>query len=225
MCGRYALYGPHSRYRDHFDTLDDFDVPPRFNIAPGVAVPVIRQSDDGGRHFLLAKWGLIPSWVKDPKQVQHPINAKAETAATKPMFREAFRKSRILVPADHFYEWKPVAGKKQPYLIRLRDGAPFGMAGLLEHWPGPQGEGVTFTILTTEANALVAQLHSRMPAIIRPEDYADWLDPAVRDVERLQGMLAPYPDGLTEVHAVSSRVSNPGNEGPDLMAPVVLEKM
>ncbi|MDD5247557.1 MAG: SOS response-associated peptidase [Rhodocyclaceae bacterium] len=217
MCGRYALYGPHARHREHFDAMDSFALPPRFNIAPSLLLPVVQQAGDGSRHFVLAKWGLIPYWVKDPAQVQHPINAKAETAAIKPMFRQAFRKSRVLVPADHFYEWKAVGGKKQPYLIQMRDGAPFGMAGLLERWPGPQGEVVTFAILTTEANPLVADLHNRMLAIIRPEDYGAWLDPTVSDVEKLLAMLGPYPERLMESYAVSRKLSNPANEGPDLI--------
>ena len=109
MCGRYAIYGPHSRYRDHFDTVAGFGMPPRFNVAPSQVLPVVRQ-DSEGRHFDFAKWGLLPSWVKVPAEIQHPINAKAETVAIKPMFRHAFRKSRILVPADAFYEWKVIAG-------------------------------------------------------------------------------------------------------------------
>lgn len=157
---------------------------PRFNVAPSQVLPVVRQDGDGHRAFLMARWGFIPSWAKDTEGMPKPINAKAETAAIKPMFRHAFRKSRVLVPADAFYEWKVVAGKKQPYLIRMRDQSPFGMAGLLEHWHGPEGEGegeaVTFTILTTEPNPLMATIHDRMPAIIRPKDYASWLDPGHR---------------------------------------------
>ena len=145
---------------------------------------------------------------------------KAETAAIKPMFRGAFRKNRVLVPADAFYEWKVVAGKKQPYLIRMRDGAPFGMAGLLERWRGPEGEVQTFAVLTTEANALMAEIHNRMPAIIRPGDYASWLDPEVSDVVLLQGMLGPYPERAMEAYPVSRRVNSPANDGPDLIEPL-----
>lgn len=220
MCGRYALYGPHSRYRDQFDTPDDLDWAPRFNIAPSQMVPIVRLLSEGQREFLLAKWGLIPSWVKDPGQISHPINAKAETAAIKPTFRHAFRKSRVLVPADAFYEWKLVAGKKQPYLIRMRDESPFGMAGLLEHWQGPEGELISLAILTTEPNPLMAEIHNRMPAIIQPQDYGLWLNHELADMERLQAMLGPYPERLMEAYPVSRRVNRPMNDDPILIEPV-----
>lgn len=220
MCGRYALYGPHSRYRDYFGTGNDLDLAPRFNIAPSQVVPIVRQLPDGQRGFLLAKWGLVPSWVKEPGQLSHPINAKAETAAIKPMFRHAFRKSRVLVPADAFYEWKLVAGKKQPHLIRMRDESPFGMAGLLEHWQGPEGELASFAILTTEANPLMAEIHNRMPAIIRPQDYEHWLDPEQANVERLQAMLGPYPERLMEAYPVSPRVNRAVDDDPSLIEPL-----
>ena len=218
MCGRYALYGPQSRYREHFGTVGDLDLAPRFNIAPSQTVPIVRQAITGPRHFLMARWGLIPSWVKDPGDLSKPINAKAETAAIKPMFRHAFRKSRVLVPADAFYEWKPgEGGKKQPYLIRMRDQSPFGMGGLLEHWHGPEGEVLTFTILTTEPNPLMSGIHSRMPVIVRPENYGRWLDPSMDDVAILQGMTGPYPQRLMEAYPVSQRVNNPANEGAELV--------
>lgn len=220
MCGRYAMFGPHSRYREHFDTRDEFDLPPRFNVCPSQVLPLVRQTTDGMRAFIFGRWGLIPSWVKDPSTLNHPVNARAETAAIKPMFRHAFRKSRVLVPADAFYEWAQRAGKKQPYLFRMRDESPFGMAGLLEHWQGPEGEVQTFAILVTEPNPLVAAIHDRMPAIIRLEDYAAWLDPAVTDIEALQRMLGPFPERLMEAYPVSRRVNNPASDGPDLIARV-----
>lgn len=221
MCGRYALYGPQSRYRDQFDTQRGFDLPPRYNVAPSQVLPVVRQDEDGHRDFVMAKWGLIPSWVKDPAELNKPINAKSETVAIKPMFRHAFRKGRVLVPADAFYEWKLVAGKKQPYLIRMLDQSPFGMAGLLEHWLGPEGEVQTFTILTTEPNPLMATIHSRMPAIIRPESYALWLGHGLTEVEALQAILGPYPERLMEAYPVSRKVNSPAHDGPDLIEPML----
>ena len=122
-----------------------------------------------------ARWGLIPSWVSDTDEMQKPFNAKAETAALKPMFRHAYRSSRILIPADAFYEWMPRDGK-QPYLIKLRDDEPMGMGGLLECWHGHEGDIMTFTILTIHANPLMAGIDDRMPIIIKPEDYPAWLD-------------------------------------------------
>lgn len=220
MCGRYVLCGASSRYREHFDAVESFDFGARYNIAPSSVVPVIQQGADGTRRFVLAKWGLVPSWVKDPKTLHHPINAVAETAASKPMFREAFRRSRILVPADAFYEWKATGGQKTPFLIRLRDQSPFGMAGLLERWRTPAGEElVTFTILTVEANALVKSIHHRMPAIVKPEDFGVWLDSEMRDVERLQSVLTPYPDSLMEAYEIGRAVNSPRNDGVELMRP------
>ncbi len=193
---------------------------PRFNVAPSQTLPVLQQDAAGQRHFIAARWGLLPSWIKDPAEMPHPINAKAETAAIKPMFRHAFRKSRVLVPADAFYEWQLVAGRKQPWLIQMRDASPFGMAGLLEHWTGPAGEIRSFTLLTTAANPLMAAIHDRMPVIIKPADYARWLDPGRTDVGELQGMIGPYPEREMEAYPVSRKVNNPKNDGPDLIAPV-----
>jgi putative SOS response-associated peptidase YedK len=219
MCGRYTLYGPQSRHREHFGTAEDFDLAPRYNIAPSQSVPVVRQSSDGLRHFVIARWGLMPSWVKDPAELSHPINAKAETAAIKPMFRHAYRKSRVLVPADGFYEWKVIEGKKQPYLIRMRDESPFGMAGLLEHWQGPEGEVLTFAVLTTEPNTLMADIHNRMPVIVKPEDYGRWLDPGLSDVAELQKLVGPYPERFMDAYPVNRRVNSPANDGPELIEP------
>ncbi len=220
MCGRYALYGPPAQLRQHFASGSELYLAPRFNIAPSQTVPIVRQSTAGQRDFVLAKWGLIPSWVKDPAELSQPINAKGETAAIKPMFRHAFRKSRVIVPADCFYEWKLIAGKKQPYLIRMRDESPFGMAGLLEHWAGPESEILTFAILTTVPNPLMAEIHTRMPAIVHPQDYAQWLDPKLSDVERLQSMVGPYPERLMEAYPVSRNVNLPANDGPELIEPL-----
>ncbi len=218
MCGRYALFGPQSRYQQQFGVVSDYDLAPRFNVCPSTVMPVIQQID-GQRLFIPAKWGLIPSWVKDIEGIPKPINARAELAAIKPMFRHAFQKSRVLVPADAFYEWKTNEGRnKQPYLIRMRDESPFGMAGLLEKWNGPQGEITTFTILTTEPNSLMAKIHNRMPVIIHPEDYGRWLDQDLRDIAELQKtMILPYPERLMEAYPVSRKVNSPANEGPELI--------
>lgn len=220
MCGRYELNSSPAKLKEHFDTTGELDFEPRFNIAPTQTVPVISLNDKGNRVFTLSQWGLIPSWVKDPKAVQHPINAKAETAAIKPMFRHAYRKSRVLVPADGFYEWMAKDGGKQPFLIRLLDGEPMGMGGLLEHWHGPEGEITTFTILTTEANLLMAKIHNRMPVIIKPEDYATWMDTDFTDVIKLQSMTLPYPDRHMEAYPVSRKVNSPKYDSPDLIEKV-----
>lgn len=219
MCGRYALYGPTSRHKDHFATKNDLDWLPHFNIAPTQTAPVVHLDETGNRVFTTARWGLIPSWVKDPVDIQHPINAKAETAAIKPMFRHAYRNGRVLVPADAFYEWVPRDGK-QPFLIRLRDEVPMGFGGLLEHWQGPEGLVTTFTILTVDANPLMSKIHDRMPVIIRPEDYAAWLDTSVKDVTKIQAMAQPYPERFMEFYPISRRVNSPQNDSPDLIEAV-----
>lgn len=216
MCGRYALNESPARLKEHFGTTNELDLQPRFNIAPTQTVPVVRLDETGNRVFTLARWGLIPSWVKDSNELQHPINAKAETAAIKPMFRHAYRKSRVLVPANAFYEWVSKDGK-QPYLIRLRGGEPMGMGGLLEHWQGPEGDVMTFTILTTDANAMMSKIHDRMPVIIRPEDYAAWIDTKLTDVTKIQAMAQPYPERFMEAYPVSRKVNSPQHDSPDLI--------
>lgn len=217
MCGRFTLNCSPAKLKEHFATTNQLELKPRYNIAPSQAVPVVGLDDTSNRVFTFARWGLIPSWVKDPEKIQHPVNAKAETAAIKPMFRHAYRKSRVLVPADGFYEWAVKDGAKQPYLIRLRDGAPMGMGGLLEHWHSPDGDVTTFTILTTSANSLMAKIHDRMPVIIKPEDYATWLDTNVDEITKIQGMELPYPERLMEVYPVSRKVNSPKNDSADLM--------
>lgn len=218
MCGRYALYESSTHHRQHFAAMNELNFGQHFNIAPSQTVPVVRVDDAGIRKFSMARWGLIPSWVKDPEELQQPINAKAETAAIKPMFRHAFRTSRVLVPADAFYEWMPINGK-QPYLIHMRNGEPMGMGGLLESWHGPEGEITTFTILTTTPNPIMAKIHDRMPVIIQPENYAAWLDPKLADVDKIQELIQPYPERFMEAYPVSRKVNNPKYDAPDLIEP------
>lgn len=160
--------------------------------------------------------------VKGLRRVAKPINAKAETAAIKSMFRHAFRQSRVLVPVDAFYEWKSVAGQKQPYLIHMKDNEPFAWAACLSSGMG-QRESATFTILTTTPNALMAEIHNRMPVIIRPENYAEWLNPSVNDVNHLHTLTGAYPDNFMESYPVSKRVNSPANEGSALLERVEIQ--
>ncbi len=221
MCGRFALHSPPVRLQGQFGTTNEIAVKPRYNIAPSQSVPVVCVVEDQ-RIMVSARWGLIPSWAKVDDKLPQPINAKVETAAIKPMFRQAFRRSRILVPADAFYEWKVVVGKKQPFLIHMKDGLPFGMGGLLEYWGTSDGEILTFTILTTIANALMKDIHERMPVIIQPEHYKTWLDPQLTDVSKIQSMLTPYPEAPMEAYPVSTRVNDPKNDTSDLTAALTL---
>lgn len=217
MCGRYALYGPQSRLREQFG-VEPADLEERYNIAPSQDAPIVRCDADGARGLITARWGLLPSWVKEPGKLAQPINAKVETAGEKPMFRHAFKRSRVLVPASGFYEWVPVAGYKQPYFIRPVGGeALFGFGGLLEHWVGPEGAVLTFAILTTAANDLMRPIHDRMPVIIHPDNYDAWLDPGVTDPDLVRAVVGGYPAELIEVHLFDGAVSTPRSQVPRLI--------
>lgn len=221
MCGRYALYGPVSRHSRWFgiDEADWPDFTERYNIAPTQVLPVIRTGRDGVRRVVTARWGLIPYWVEDPAKFQKPIIARAETAAAKPMFRQAYARSRVLVPASCFYEWRQGPAGKTPYWVGMADGGPFAMAGLLERWEGPSGPLLSYAILTTAPNALCRQLHDRMPAILLPEHYGRWLDPAVNDPGAVAELVTPYPAEGMRMYPVSARVNNTRNDDVELVAP------
>ncbi|MGH6960565.1 MAG: SOS response-associated peptidase, partial [Dongiaceae bacterium] len=186
-----------------------------YNAAPSQNLPVVRLDRDGRRELALLRWGLIPSWARDPAIGYRTINAKAETVAEKPAFRAAFRKRRCLVPADGFYEWQKIDGGKQPWRITLKDGAPFAFAGLWEHWD-KGGEPVeSFTIITTTANALCAEIDDRMPVIIGPADYEAWL--AAADTAIPQALLQPYPAETMAAYPVGTRVNSPKNDDAQLI--------
>jgi putative SOS response-associated peptidase YedK len=222
MCERFALYSSPDKIQKQFDTDNKLDFEPHFNIAPAQSVPVIRTSETGKRVCVLARWGLIPSWMSDTDDLQKSVNAKAETAAIKTMFRHAYRNSRILVPADAFYEWA-LRNSKQPYLIRLKSKKMMGLGGLLERWHGHAGDIMTFTLLTTSANPLMTGIHERMPVIIKPEDYSAWLDGSLTDVTKIHAMTEPCPERLMEAYPVSREVNNPGHDSADLISPVEFE--
>jgi putative SOS response-associated peptidase YedK len=222
MCGRYALYGDAAALSAHFGIDNAFDWGARWNIAPGQFSPVLEATAEGGRVAVLARWGLLPSWVRDPRAIAHPFNAKAETAATRPMFRHAMRRRRVLVPASGFYEWQPLGGRKQPWFIHRPDGRPLAFAGLLEHWSGFEGELVTYTVLTCAANATVAPIHERMPLILDEDDYAMWLDPALVEPEALRPLLATRDAFPLERYPVSRRVNRGIDDDAGLIEPVEL---
>lgn len=192
----------------------------RYNIAPTQGVAVVRAGAEGRRLDLL-RWGLIPSWVKEPKLAPTLVNARVDTLLEKPSFRGAFRSRRCLIPADGFYEWKTVNGKKQPMYFSMKDAAPFALAGLWERWEGPDGAVIeSCTTLTTEPNSVVSPIHDRMPVIVPPEAYGLWLDPRVTDPQRLVPLLGAYPADAMQVHPVSPRVNAATVEGPDCIVPV-----
>src|SRR5262249_41316010 len=173
---------------------------------PTQTVPVVRAAE-GGRQLALARWGLIPHWATDPAIGNRLINARSETVAEKPSFRDAFRQRRCLIPATVFCEWWAPAGGKQPFHFRLREGRPFAFAGLWERWQGGDGAVESCAILTTEANAVVRPVHERMPVILPPEDFAAWLDTSWPP-EELQALLRPYLAEEMEARAVSRRVND-----------------
>ena len=234
MCGRYTLRRI-DLLRGGFDAtlLPDFEEfterPSLFNIAPSQHVPLVRLADPhphpptgrGQRVLATARWGLIPAWTQGKPKFQ-PINARAETAATSGMFRDAFRARRCLIPADGFYEWRKLDAKtKQPMYVRRRDDGLFAFAGLWERWtPEPGAEPVdTCTILTTLPNALMAPIHDRMPVILDPADYARWLDPAT-PAPAVSELLRPYPEEEMEAWPVSKHVNTPANDDQTCIEPL-----
>jgi len=193
---------------------------PRYNIAPSQPVPIIRQIDHH-RHLDSVRWGLVPSWAKDPKIGYKMINARAETVAEKPSFRTAFKHRRCMVIADGFYEWKSTSSGKQPYWIGLPDRELMAFAGLWEHWTHKiTGEQIeSCTIIVTQANNQMSTLHERMPVILHKKDYGLWLDPDLHTAEPLQSLLTPY-SGMMMTYPVSREVNSPKNDDESLIAPV-----
>jgi putative SOS response-associated peptidase YedK len=217
MCARYSFFSV-QLFQQEFD-LEPEGIEPHFNIAPTDVAPIVIE-DASGRRLQFMQWGLVPGWSKDPSIGQKLINARAETLAEKPSFRSALRRRRCLVPADGFFEWKGEKGSKQPYYVHRRDGRPFAFAGLYEYWEGVAGALVTFTIVTTEPNALCATVHNRMPAILEPADYSVWLDPKLQNPARLTPLLCPYGESELEMHPVTKAMSNPSYESPRIVEPV-----
>ena len=217
MCGRFTLGATAATLAAQFDLATVPTWTPRYNIAPTQEVLVVLQpSPQANREARLHRWGLIPPWAKDPSIGNRMINARAETVATKPAFRRAFKERRCLLLADGLYEWQRQERRKQPFYIRLRDGRPFAFAGLWEHWEGSEGMAIqSCTILTTTSNEVVGRIHDRMPVILNPTDYDRWLDPSIQEPAVLQTLLRPYPADEMMAYPVSTRVNNPANDSPE----------
>ena len=201
------------------DIEDAPEIEPRYNIAPSQYVPAVRVSREGQRRLGMLHWGLIPYWAKDKSIGYKMINARSETLTQKPAFREAFKRRRCLIPADGFYEWRTLAGKKVPFFVTMKNGQPFAMAGLWERWrESEDAEPLdSCTIITTQPNELVSELHDRMPAIVPPEHFGAWLDREVRDTEALAELIETCPSDAMRIAAASTLVNNPANEGPELL--------
>ncbi len=212
MCGRFTLRTKAKDIAAHFVLADVPNLKPRYNIAPTQDVGAVRLDPGGKREFAFLRWGLIPSWAKDTKTGYSMINARAESVATKPSFRSAFKKRRCLILADGFYEWKKVGDKKQPFLIHLKDDESFAFAGLWERWQREKQEIQSCTIIVTEPNTVLEEIHDRMPVILPSDEYDLWLDPEFEDTKKLEKMLRPYPPDEMEAYPVSTLVNNPRND-------------
>jgi putative SOS response-associated peptidase YedK len=222
MCGRFTLAVDPSQLQEAFPWADvSSQAAPRFNIAPTQPVAVIANNGENRLEYF--HWGLVPSWAKDPEIGNRMINARAETLAEKPSFRNAFRRRRCLVLADGFYEWRQEEDKKvkTPMYIRLASGRPFAFAGLWEAWNSPDGSTLlSCAIITTEPNRLMSGIHNRMPVILPEGAYPRWIDPSERRPEELQPLLAPYPDGELTAYPVDRLVNSPKNDLPECIRPL-----
>ena len=226
MCGRYRLSridrllaAYQEIFGGKFEEFSEIHITPRFNIAPSQNAPIIRTAKDGSAKLQLARWGLVPSWIKG-KPKSAPINAKAETIDTSGMFHQAFAHRRCLVPADGFYEWQGAKPPRRPFFIHKGDDSLFFFAGLWERWRESESAEPldTFTIITTKPNSLIEKIHDRMPVILKPENYSAWLD-KTSPPDAIKAMLKPCPDAELDAYPVSPAVNSPKNEGPELTKP------
>lgn len=219
MCGRYSLSANAQALVDIFEIerllFDPAQLRPRFNIVPSQAVPIVRMTDSG-RELLLARWGLVPHWSREPTTKYSTINARAETVAEKPTYREAFRHKRCLIPATGFYEWRREGDTKVPHHIRMQGAEVFALAGLWDRWER-EGEGFdSCSIVVTAASPAMQRIHERMPVILNQAQYNSWLNTAHFNRAQLQSLLVPF-SGELEIYPVSRKVNSPGNDDPSLI--------
>ena len=220
MCGRYVIISSPEAFRRLFGYPEQPNFPPRYNVAPTQAVPIVRLAE-GKRQFALVRWGLIPSWVKDPRTFSLLINARGESVVEKPAFRAAMKRRRCLFLTDGFYEWKQEGDRKRPFFARPKSGGPMAFAGLWETWTGPNGEEQeTAAIVTTEANRTCSVVHHRMPVIIEPSGFDFWLDCANIDAKTAAAAIMPAREDLLEVYEISPAVNRVANDTAALLAPV-----
>lgn len=218
MCGRYSLSKSAQQLIEHFDAIFDETFSPNYNAAPSQSLPVIRL--DGQRYLSTLRWGLVPFWAKDPKIGYKMINARSETVAEKPAFRNLLAHNRCIVPAEGYYEWKMTPTGKAPHFIHLKSDELFGMAGLWTTWKDAEQRPMhTFTLLTCPANEAVAHIHDRMPVILPPEKQSLWLTPDV-PAEQLKELMLSYPGEKMDYYTVSTAVNTPRNNDPRLHDPV-----
>lgn len=218
MCGRFALKEGRAELSAHFDLDECVDLAPRYNVAPGDDVAAIRQSPDGKRVLGLLRWGLVPHWAPSPEVGARLINARGESVADLPSFRNAFKRRRCLLPASGFFEWQQQDEIRQPYYVSLKSGAPMAIAGLWESWKAPDGTLLrSACIVTTAANALLQPVHERMPVLVGPGDWCDWLD---APAERVEHLLVPFPASALQAWPVRRRVGWTRAQGAELIEPL-----
>jgi putative SOS response-associated peptidase YedK len=220
MCGRFALHHSAQQLAGHFAVEQlAIDFQPRYNVAPTQAVAVVVQQEQ--RALDAFRWGLVPFWAKDAKIGSRMINARSETIAEKPAFRNAFKRRRCLIPASGYYEWKKEGNRKVPHYLYLEGGRPLALAGLWEEWNSPEGETLrTCAIVTTQANDFAAAIHHRMPVILEGEGQEAWLDPSRENAAELTALLQPYSGDDLAAHPVSTRVNPPTFDDPACIEPV-----
>ncbi len=224
MCGRFVITSAPAALRQLFGYLEQPNFPSRYNVAPTQPIPVV-MIENGARHFQLMRWGLLPSWVKDPRGFTLLINARSETVLVKPAFKNAIRRRRALVPADGYYEWQALDGRKQPYFIHRADGRPLGFAAICETWVGPNGEELdTVAIVTAAASRDLADLHDRVPVTIAPADFERWLDCRGDEVDAVLPLMRPPRVGEFAWHKVSTRVNRVANDDAQLVLPITVEQ-
>jgi putative SOS response-associated peptidase YedK len=224
MCGRYRLSRRKQIVEEYFDSVSvEQDWSPRYNIAPTQSVPVIRQNPkEPVRELSLVRWGLIPSWVKDSSSAAKMINARSETAGTRPAFRDALKFRRCLVPADGFYEWQRTGKAKQPYCFEVNEGELFAFAGIWDRWKDRDSTVETCSILTTTPNVVTSTVHDRMPVILDPSNYDLWLDPGMMHVDAASDLLKPYDARLMRCYPISTRINHVANDDLECSRPVEL---
>lgn len=222
MCARFQ-FAPPEDWVEEFGLTDAPEVAPRYNIAPTQDVLAVRRRSTGDRQARLFRWGLVPHWADDPAVGNRLINARAESVATRPAFRDPFLQRRCLVPAQGFYEWKKFGRAREPWLIRLKGGTTFAFAGLWERWSRGEGQAIeSCALITTSANGLVAPIHGRMPVLIDRASYDLWLDPRASE-DDLRALLAPFSAEVMEAFPVSPRVNGTDVDDADLARPVTPE--
>ncbi len=225
MCGRFVITSAPEALRQVFGYLEQPNFPARYNIAPTQPVPVVIH-ENGARHFRLMRWGFVPSWVKDPRKFTLLINARSETVQEKPAFKHAIRRRRCLIPADGYYEWQSIGGRKQPFFIYPRAGGPIGFAGLAETWMGPNGEEMdSVAIITAEASTGMSVLHHRVPVTIAADRFDQWLDCRSDRADEVMELLVPPTDGAFAWHPVSPVVGRVAVDEPQLILPISDDEM